>query len=115
MELGNEAWVLTSRPKPLAAKTRAWVKKHFEGIGPKQVLLSKEIFPGPESLKGPICSQRGIDLIVEDSLEQTISCMPYCAVLLFDRPWNRRPRVILPKHVTRVYSWDEIYKEAAKY
>lgn len=115
LNLGHASCVITSRPKPLAAKTRAWIKRYFEGIDPKQVLLSKEIFPGPESLKGPICKQRRIDIIVEDSLEQAISCSHQCAVLLFDRPWNRRSRVSLPTHVKRVYTWDDVFNEVDKY
>ena len=115
MELGYEVCVLTSRPKALGTQTRAWVKKYFEGIDPKQVLLSKEILPGPESLKGPVCKKRGIDLIVDDSLEQAISCASECAVLLFDRPWNQRVNIRLPRHVVRVNSWKELYKQALKY
>ena len=115
IEWGHEVFVLTSRPQALGQKTRAWVRKYFDMIHSKQVLLSKEIVPGPESLKGPVCKKRGIGQMVEDSLEQTISCASECAVLLFDRPWNRRVSVILPRHVVRVYSWKDVEREVKKY
>ena len=115
IELGHEVCVLTSRPSALAQKTRAWVRRYFEGVDSKQVLLSREILPGPESLKGPVCKKRGINVIVDDSLEQAISCSSECAVLLFDRPWNHRTSILLPRHVVRVDSWVKIYQEVEKY
>lgn len=115
-EDGEELFLLTGRPKALKEKTKNWAKKYFPQIYPKNVLLSEELLPGPESLKGPICKKRSIDLIVEDSLEQTLSCSAYTGVALFTRPWNIHSPVTLEKNVvTRVETWQEVYALSKKY
>ncbi len=115
-EDGEELFVLTGRPKALREKTKAWVRKHFPQIGLKQILIAGELLPGPEQAKGPICYRRGIDFIVEDSLEQAISCSAHTGVALFNRPWNKNSPITLPKGViSRVDSWGEVYTLSKRY
>lgn len=111
---GEELILITGRPKVLREKTRSWVKKYFPEIG--QVLITGELLSGPEQLKGPICRRRNIDLIVEDSLEQAISCSQCAGVALFNKPWNENSPFALPKEaITRVDSWEEVYLLSKRY
>lgn len=112
-EEGNEIFVLTSRPRALGKITRNWVKEYFpEVVG---ILITGELLPGPENLKGRICKKRGFHVILEDSLIQALDCANYVGVGLVDKPWNRNIPVTLPKNITRVESWEGIYKLVQKY
>lgn len=122
-EDGEQLFVLTGRPKALREKTKAWIRKYFPQIGLKQVLIVGELLPGSEPLKGPICYKRGIELIVEDSLEQALSCSTQTGVALLNRPWNQNSSLTLPskpiqfltKAITRVNSWEQVYVLSKKY
>ncbi|MSR85841.1 hypothetical protein EXS74_00430 [Candidatus Woesearchaeota archaeon] len=111
--LGDHVVILTGRPTALREMTKACMRKYFPDIG--QVLFAGELLPGPEKLKGLICKKRGIDLHIEDSLEQALDCSYYTGVALLNRPWNKSSTIQLPKNITRVDSWEEVYTLASKY
>ena len=113
-EAGEELLVLTGRPKALKEKTKAWIKKYFPVISTKQILIVGELLPGPEQAKGPICLRRNIDLIVEDSFEQALSCSTRAGVALFNRPWNQNSS-LREETITRVDTWEEVYTLSKKY
>jgi len=120
-EDGEELFILTGRPKALKEKTKNWVRKYFPQIPFRNILTAVEILQGQEQLKGRICFKRSIDLIVEDSLEQALNCSTHTGVALFNRPWNESP-IILPKKInpitkaiTRIDTWEELYKLAKRY
>ncbi len=98
---GHSIYLLTGRYAPLRDLTQTWLKEkgvpydelHLLEIGKKyQVNID------------------GLDVIVEDSLEEALEWSSRVkTVLLYDHPYNQTLNV---KNLTkRVYSWSEIYQE----
>src|SRR3989344_5898489 len=61
---------------------------------------------GLKRTKGKVCKELGIELFVDDCLENVNDVVSSgIPALLFDAPWNQGE---VKPPITRVYSWDEI-------
>ncbi len=113
--LGSKIIVVTGRPTILKDITIDWIEKYFLQVEKNQILFATELRrPGPEQLKGHICHKRGIDVIVEDSLEQALNCAHHAGVVLVDRPWNQTS-IALPKDITRAYNFQDVCSTILRY
>ena len=109
----NELIVITSRPRYLYEETLQWLEKHFPDRFQGVELTSNWNEGGEGRKKSEACQDLGVDLIVEDSLGYAKDCADMnVRVLLLDCPWNRGD--LDTRRITRVYSWEDIEKEATR-
>lgn len=107
---GHSIYFITARPKTALNHTKKWLAKH--GLAGKNFIL--DLFEGTRhhlanlsqtiSYKKRIVKEKGIDVLIEDSLE--ISEVMDIPVILIDRPWNRG--VTGKRNLFRVKTWKEI-------
>ncbi|MEK6823690.1 MAG: hypothetical protein AABY06_01525 [Nanoarchaeota archaeon] len=98
--------IITSRPDYIKEKTVSWLNQNFSNNFAKYYFTCEWPKNGM-TRKEQICSERGINLIIEDSLEKSLACSKKgINVLLFDCPWNKYN--FLPENITRVKNWNEI-------
>lgn len=98
---GHSIYLLTGRYAPLRGLTQTWLKT--KGVPYNELHLL-------EMGKKYQVNIEGLDVIVEDSLEEALEWSSRVkTVLLYDHPYNQTLNV---KNLTkRVYSWSEIYQE----
>jgi uncharacterized HAD superfamily protein len=98
---GHSIYLLTGRYTPLRELTQTWLKG--KGVPYNELHLL-------EMGKKYQVDIDGLDVIVEDSLEEALEWSSRVkTVLLYDHPYNQTLNV---KNLTkRVYSWSEIYRE----
>jgi uncharacterized HAD superfamily protein len=98
---GHEIYLLTGRYGHLREITQTWLKEKAVPFNELHLL---------EMGKKYQVNISGLDVIVEDSLDEALEWSSRVkTVLLFDHPYNQTLNV---KNLTkRVYSWDEIYLE----
>jgi uncharacterized HAD superfamily protein len=98
---GHSIYLLTGRYAPLRDLTQTWLKD--KGVPYNELHLL-------EMGKKYQVNIEGLDVIVEDSLEEALEWSARVkTVLLYDHPYNQTLNV---KNLTkRVYSWSEIYQE----
>jgi hypothetical protein len=100
--------VVTARPACIAMATRRWLVEHFGGAAITDVVCTNAWpLPGERAArsKAEVCRSRGINTIVEDSLEHVGECCRSgMRAVLLDKPWNRGPT---PPGAARVTSWEE--------
>ncbi|MDO8569682.1 MAG: hypothetical protein Q7R89_02835 [bacterium] len=98
--------VITAKPEELKDKTLEWLDKHFPQMFDGIHFTNHYNGNGLKRSKGEVCKELGIELFVDDFLENVNNVANFdIPALLFDAPWNQG-EVKLP--ITRVYSWDEI-------
>jgi uncharacterized HAD superfamily protein len=106
---GHKLFVITARPGHVQEETRNWLSRHY-GNKFSGIFFTNEWRhenSGPRS-KQEMCSELGIDVLIEDSLENAMACnSDGIKIFLLDRPWNRTEEEI-PANIIRAYSWDEI-------
>ncbi len=101
---------ITSRPHYIEQKTINWLETYF----PKQfssIYHTNQVSPptAPKKKKSQVGKSLGIDLFIDDHLDFVFDVASLgIPILLFNQPWNQLQ--ILPKGITRVYSWEEIIK-----
>jgi uncharacterized HAD superfamily protein len=98
---GHSIYLLTGRYAPLRDLTQTWLKT--KGVPYNELHLL-------EIGKKYQVNIAGLDVIVEDSLEEALEWSSRVkTVLLYDHPYNQTLNV---KNLTkRVFSWSEIYQE----
>ncbi|PIN73242.1 hypothetical protein COV20_03355 [Candidatus Woesearchaeota archaeon CG10_big_fil_rev_8_21_14_0_10_45_16] len=103
--------IITARSSDIYDRTVGWLHHNFPGCFSK-ILFSNS--PGlPKMSKAAICKQQGVSILVEDSLENALTCSAAgVTVFLMDCPWNQRGQ--LPENVIRVSDWQEIVETLQK-
>jgi len=98
---GHSIYLLTGRYPPLREITQTWLKDN--GVPYNELHLL-------EMGKKYQVNISGLDVIVEDSLDEALEWSARVkTVLLFDHPYNQTLNV---KNLTkRVYNWNEVYQE----
>ncbi|NLF89670.1 hypothetical protein GX563_12755 [Candidatus Bathyarchaeota archaeon] len=101
---GHSIYLLTGRYAPLRELTQTWLKDN--GVPYDELHLL-------EMGKKYQANIEGLDVIVEDSLEEALEWSSRVkTVLVYDHPYNQSLNV---KNLTkRVYSWNEIYLEISQ-
>jgi uncharacterized HAD superfamily protein len=107
---GHELYIITARHDDYVEATELWLKLHFsdtfKGI---HYGHSRSEDPAKKRLKSAICKELGIELLIDDHMNNAIDCSAQgINFFLLDQPWNQGE---LPPGVTRVFSWDEIVKK----
>ena len=101
----NEIVFITSRPIKLKNRTENFIKTNFPNILFK-LIFSNDFFPQGNLSKGEICKLEGIELLIEDHKEYSLSCAEKgIKVFLFDKPWNKD---FEHENVLRVSGWKEV-------
>ena len=98
--------VITAKPEKLKGKTLEWLDKHFPRMFDGIHFTNQYHGNGLKRTKGKVCKELGIELFVDDCLENVNDVVSSgIPALLFDAPWNQGE---VKPPITRVYSWDEI-------
>lgn len=102
---GADVDIVTGRPPEARDATHRWLADNGIDHDGLHIVDKYGRFPGAGALTPHDLIDRGYDLIIEDSLEvaELMVEATDARVLLVDRPWNRRTRVL-----RRVHSWEEI-------
>ncbi|PIP55788.1 MAG: hypothetical protein CO183_00770 [Candidatus Zambryskibacteria bacterium CG_4_9_14_3_um_filter_42_9] len=100
--------VITARPEELKEKTIEWLEKHYANMFDGIYFTNQYHGSGPKRSKGEICHELGVNIFVDDILENAEDVVSFgIPVLLFDKPWNQAE---VRSPITRVRSWEEIMK-----
>ena len=105
LSTNHEIIFVTSRPLNIKSKTENFIQKHFPKI-PVKIFFSGDFY-GKGLTKSQICSDQGIDFLVEDNKHYAFDCAKNgINVFLLDKPWNKD----YEEHVnlTKVNNWNEI-------
>jgi uncharacterized HAD superfamily protein len=115
LDINNKIYLITARHINLAKRTKLWVEKHFENIFFEEIkhIEYKELLDIVKD-KDEICKELGIDVLIDDNLENAIKCSKIgIPVILFDLNgeyhWNKSSEK-LSKNIIRVKNWIEVYK-----
>ena len=68
----SELYIVTGRQDEVKDETERWIRENFPGIF-KDVILTNSFTP-VEVSKADICLSLGIELLIDDSLENCLSC-----------------------------------------
>lgn len=93
---GYEVYFVTSTPPSEVQMKANWIKENFPYISPKNIIYAedKSVFAG--------------DFFIDDNTYHIVNSE--CKhKFMFAQPWNEY--CTLPMNTTRVYDWDQIYKE----
>ncbi len=106
-------YCLTSRRQgdPHKQITLDWLARHFPDSFCEVCFGYNEYTQtGPTLTKAQICAQKGIDWIVEDSLENALRFTAESAtsIILIDAPWNQSSERY--DHIQRVKDWLEVVR-----
>lgn len=111
----HELIVVTARPEDIADETMNWLSEYFQDRFSDVYFTNEWVLAGSTwstSSKLDICLRLGVDVLVDDSLANSIQCASSgLTTLLLDCPWNQTDDLPLPLGVTRVYSWQEILEK----
>lgn len=100
----HEIIFITSRPESLRDKTISFLEGKF--FVEKPALFFSGDISGKLKLKGEICLEEGVDLIIEDSPNNSLMCAEKgIKVLLLDKPWNQNCE---HKNLIRCEDWKDI-------
>lgn len=111
----NELFVVSSRPNDIYEETKKWIDQHFHDKFSEVILTNEWSLSGKAIKKADVCKKLGVDLYIDDNLENVIDCAKpkkNIRVFLFDRPWNQNSKLL--KIITRVYNWNEILEKIEK-
>lgn len=110
-EKGHELFIITARDKDSVGKTEKWIEKNFPRLFAGVHFGNAYNLSGEPRKKSEMCKEVGVEMLVDDHLENAFDCAAAgIRVLLFDQPWNRQ-ELTLPKNVERVFSWDEVVRK----
>ncbi len=92
VDAGHELHVVTARAHSIKDQTIRWIDGHFKGVF-VECHLTNQYAEGPKTTKPDVCSNEGIELIIDDNLEHVYSCLRKSVkVVLFGQPWNKMIR-----------------------
>ena len=99
----HELVVVTARHKEVMNETTGWVGRYFPSMF-SEVHFAHSYGNGSKSED---CRRLGVDVLIEDSLENARDfALAGGEALLLDQRWNRTG--YLPSKVKRMYSWKEV-------
>ena len=101
--------IITSRPESVSAQTYTWLKKHFPFLTGNVHFTAHFFHKETIVTKREVCQKLGVGVFVDDAhfhAEDVATIVEQ--VLLFDTPWNRSQKLVLP-NIRRVHSWNEIH------
>ncbi len=105
----HDLHIITARPVEIAKGTHEMISRHFPKRFAGVHFCSTDNGANYHRPKALVCEEIEASLHIEDHPEIAQSCAEKgIRTLLFDRPWNRSEA----GHdlITRVHSWDEIFK-----
>lgn len=106
LKSNNNLIAITARPTSIEHQTKEWIERHFGSVFSSIYMTNQYSLNSTGIAKSQICSRLGVDVLIEDSLENALECSKYTKhVFLFDTPWNKCE---LPENITRVHSWEEL-------
>lgn len=96
---------ITARPPAQKEATRRWLDEHIDPEIPLY-LSSNPLFDHVAQSKGEICAELGVDLLIDDHIDNCDSAMQHGvrAILFGDYGWNHAA----PSDIQRCLSWSEI-------
>ena len=98
--------IVSARPQALSGHTRKWLAQYFPGNFSSVHLT--ETYPlhnsSPPQKKIDIFKELAVACVIEDSFPNAAEAG--IRTLLYDQPWNKREHC--PRHMKRVYSWEDI-------
>ena len=114
----HELHIITSRIEKIRSETNDWITKYFSNLF-SGIHFSSNVYRQKNGkTKAQICSDLGIKIMIEDSIDYAFECASQnVQVLLIDKPWNRNGG---KNHdlITRVNGWEtpnDQYRNGAKY
>jgi len=103
----HELVIITARPKRFKDKTLKWLDSNFGNLF-SNIFHSCDfhVDNGDNKNKSDICEDLGVDILIEDSVNNSLDCAKRgLVVLLLDKPWNQG---VEHKNIYRCFSWEDI-------
>ena len=95
--------ILTARSKAWQSQIPIWIDKYMANIFDE--IIFTENLGWKDTMKGIVCKNMNIDVLVDDEPKQIESCLKSgVKVFVFDRPWNRN----ISSEVVRITTMSEI-------
>jgi uncharacterized HAD superfamily protein len=113
LDKNNKIYLITARHIKLSEPTKKWVEKHYRNIFFEDIKhLEYKGLSGAVKDKDEICKEIGIDVLIDDNLNNAIKCSKRgIPVILFDLngeyDWNKIDQ--LPKNIIRAHNWKDVY------
>lgn len=109
----NTLIIITSKPETLRGATSEWIDKYFPNSFKNIVFTNHFSGNGIRRSKGDVCKEMGVDIFVDDNLENVENVLGVgISALLFNAPWNQCDNQYDAKHpIVRVNSWQEIIEK----
>lgn len=106
----NNLIIITSRHPIVKDKTINWLDKYFLKKFSEIYFTYNHWIQNKGKTKSEICSELGVDVLIEDSLEYTRECSANgTRVLLLNQPWNQSTE--LHSGIERVFSWNDVLEK----
>lgn len=100
-------YLVTARQDRVRTLVLDSIAEHFSGLFSGVHFANHFATDGSHICKGDICDALGVDVFIEDSIDNARRVVRgHRRVLLFDTPWNRNEA--LESGIERVHSWEEI-------
>lgn len=106
----HELSIITARDSEFAESTKHWLARHFPDVFSGIHFANHYSSTSTPRSKGDICKEIGIEVMIDDSFSNVVSCHGVCqSTLLFDAPWNVHEQLLDGMH--RVASWHDIVEK----
>lgn len=101
----HELSAITARPQDIKPKTEHQIGEYFPNMFNELHHTDYYSNNGLKRRKSEVCTQHGIELLIEDNLEHAQDCVANSDtnVILLDNPWNQAQS--LHPHIIRVSDW----------
>jgi len=103
--------IITGRSESTREQTEEWLEMKFPTFF-SAVYFTNDFLGESGAVKrkkSDICTDVGVDVLIDDSIEEVIEASSFgIQALLFDRPWNR---TAIPTTVYRVKDWNHIFNK----
>lgn len=106
----HELSIITARDSEFTDITKHWIARYFQDIFSDVHFANHHSPVAIPRSKGDICQEFGMDMMIDDSFSNVVSCHGVCeSTLLFDAPWNVNEKLL--DGMQRVSSWDDIVEK----
>ncbi|MCD4760221.1 hypothetical protein K8R33_05045 [archaeon] len=103
----HELYIVTSRPEIIELETRGWLEKHFPQVFRDVKFTNRcSFYDDKKTTKAEICSDLGIDLLVDDCLDYVEECQAagIKTILFGNYGWNQTKNL---NGIPRARDWRE--------
>ncbi|MBS3146997.1 hypothetical protein J4471_04860 [Candidatus Woesearchaeota archaeon] len=113
LSISNELHVITARPNELKTKSIEWIDNYFKDRFKQIYITNYYSKNGKSQKKSKICADLGIEILIEDSIENAFDCLDQNRnIILLETPWNKH---LSHKDIYMAKNWLQIVNYITKF